>query len=191
LAKNSGNISNQRVNQPDTVIRKVNRQDAELLADLGRRAFYEAFSGQTAPQDMKAYLRGTFSIDKIQTELDEQDSLYLIADLHDNPAGYAYLSKVQPPACIDDPDAIQLTRLYLLRKCYGLGVGNSLMRACLDESRARGFQTVWLSSWELNDRANAFYDRWNFKAVGRQKFSVGNDIQNDVILKRDLVWNST
>jgi ribosomal protein S18 acetylase RimI-like enzyme len=187
LGKNSSNISNQRVNQPDTEIRKANQQDAELLAELGKRAFYEAFSGQTAPQDMEAYLRSTFSINKIQTELDEQDSWYLIADLHDDPAGYAYLSKVQPPACIDDPDAIQLTRLYLLRKCYGLGVGNALMCACLEESRARGFQTVWLSSWELNGRANAFYDRWNFKAVGRQKFMVGSDVQNDLIFRRNLI----
>jgi predicted N-acetyltransferase YhbS len=178
--------STQRVNQPQTVIRKANRQDAELLAELAKRAFYEAFSGQTAPQNMAAYLRSTFSIDKIQTELDDQDSLYLIADFQTDPSGYAYLSKVRPPACIDDPDAIQLARLYLLREYYGLGVGNSLMRACLDESRARGYRTVWLSSWELNGRANAFYDRWRFKAVGRQKFVVGNDIQNDFIFRRDI-----
>jgi diamine N-acetyltransferase len=60
------------------------------------------------------------------------------------------------------------------------------MQACLNESSARGYRTVWLSSWELNGRANAFYKRWHFKVTGRQKFVVGSDVQNDFILRRDL-----
>lgn len=179
-------ISNQRKHQPDTVIRKAHRQDAELLAVIGKRAFYEAFAGQTAPEDMAAYLQATFPIDKIKTELNKKDSLYLIAELQTDPVGYAYLDPAQTPGCIEDPKAIQLTRFYLLKKCYGLGVGNSLMQACLNESSARGYRTVWLSSWELNGRANAFYKRWHFKVTGRQKFVVGSDVQNDFILRRDL-----
>ena len=45
--------------------------------------------------------------------------------------------------------------------------------------------TVWLSSWELNRRANAFYEKWHFKVVGRQQFVVASDIQNDFIFRRD------
>jgi hypothetical protein len=82
-------ISNQRKHQPDTVIRKAHRQDAELLAVIGKRAFYEAFAGQTAPEDMAAYLQATFPIDKIKTELNKKDSLYLIAELQTDPVGDA------------------------------------------------------------------------------------------------------
>jgi ribosomal protein S18 acetylase RimI-like enzyme len=82
--------------------------------------------------------------------------------------------------------ALQLIRFYLLENYYGLGVGNSLMQSCLAESSARGYRTVWLSSWELNGRANAFYKRWHFKVVGQQKFVIGSDVQNDFIFRRDL-----
>jgi ribosomal protein S18 acetylase RimI-like enzyme len=60
------------------------------------------------------------------------------------------------------------------------------MQTCIEQSRSRGYKTIWLSSWELNDRANAFYKKWGFKVVGSQKFTVGSDVQNDFILSREL-----
>jgi len=186
MKKNTGKITNQRVSLPDTVIRKANRQDAELLVELGKRAFYEAFAEQTAPADMAAHLQTAFSFDEIKTQLNDKDSLYLIIFLQADPVGYAYLYPTRPPRCIKDPGAIQLIRFYLLKKCYGIGAGNALMQSCLDESRARSYRSVWLSSWELNGRANAFYKRWRFKVVGRQKFVVGDDIQNDHIFRLQL-----
>ena len=184
--RNTGKIPNRRVSLPDTVIREANRQDAELLVELGKRVFYEAFAEQTAPEDMTAYLQTTFSIDGIKAQLNNKNSLCLIIELQANSVGYAYLYPTRPPGCIKDPKAIQLIRFYLLKKCYGIGAGNALMQSCLDESRARSYRSVWLSSWELNGRANAFYKRWRFKVVGRQKFVVGSDIQNDHIFSLQL-----
>ena len=178
----------QQPNLPDTIIRKAHRQDAELLVELGKRTFREAFAAQNSPEDMATHLRATFSLDNIKTQLDNKDTLYLISDFQAEPVGYAYLYPTQTPAAIKDPIAIQLIRFYLLEKCYGLGVGNTLMQSCLAESSARGYRAVWLSSWELNGRANAFYRKWQFKVVGRQKFVVGSDVQNDFIFRRDLEW---
>ncbi len=39
MEKNTGEITNQRMNRPDTVVRKAHRKDAELLVELGKRAF--------------------------------------------------------------------------------------------------------------------------------------------------------
>jgi len=185
-ARPNGKITNQRTSLPDMVIRRAKRQDAELLVVLGKRAFYEAFAEQTAPEDMTAYLQTTFSIEETTTQLNDKESLYLIIELQADSVGYAYLSPTRPPECINDPKAIQLIRFYLLKKCYGLGVGNTLMQTCIDESYVRGYRSVWLSSWELNGRANAFYKRWHFKVIGRQKFMVGSDVQNDFIFMRNL-----
>jgi ribosomal protein S18 acetylase RimI-like enzyme len=185
-ARRDGKITNQRTSLPDMVVRRAKRQDAELLVELGKRAFYEAFAEQTAPEDMTAYLQTTFSIEETTAQLNNKDALYLIIELQADSVGYAYLYPTRPPECIKDPKAIQLIRFYLLKKCYGLGVGNTLMQTCLDESYVRGYRSVWLSSWELNGRANAFYKRWHFKVIGRQKFKVGSDVQNDFIFMRKL-----
>jgi ribosomal protein S18 acetylase RimI-like enzyme len=184
--RRDGKITNQRTSLPDMVVRRAKRQDAELLVELGKRAFYEAFAEQTAPEDMTAYLQTTFSIEETTAQLNNKDALYLIIELQADSVGYAYLYPTRSPECIKDPKAIQLIRFYLLKKCYGLGVGNTLMQTCLDESYVRGYRSVWLSSWELNGRANAFYKRWHFKVIGRQKFKVGSDVQNDFIFMRKL-----
>ena len=184
--RRDGKITNQRTSLPDMVVRRAKRQDAELLVELGKRAFYEAFAEQTAPEDMTAYLQTTFSIEETTAQLNNKDALYLIIELQADSVGYAYLYPTRLPECIKDPKAIQLIRFYLLKKRYGLGVGDALMQTCLDHSGARGYRSVWLSSWELNDRANAFYKRWHFKVVGRQKFVVGSDIQNDHIFSLQL-----
>jgi ribosomal protein S18 acetylase RimI-like enzyme len=186
MRKNTDEKPCQQTNLNDTVIREAGWKDAELLVELGKRAFHEAFAAQTSPEDMATHLRTTFSLDDIKTQLDDKDTVYLIVNLLAEPVGYAYLYPTQPPASIKDPMAIQLMRFYLLEKYCGLGVGNTLMQRCLDESHARGYRTVWLSSWELNRRANAFYEKWHFKVVGQQQFLVGSDVQNDFIFRRDL-----
>ena len=186
MKKHNGEIPSQQANPPETVIREARREDAELLVELGKRSFREAFGAQTSPEDMAAYMDTSFSLDDIKTQLNNKDSLYLIVDFQTEPVGYAYLYPTQPHTSINGHMAIQLIRFYLLKKCYGLGVGNALMQSCLTKSRTRGYETVWLSSWELNGRANAFYKKWHFQVVGRQKFVVGNDVQNDLILMRDF-----
>jgi len=167
-------------------IRKAFPEDADLLITLGRRCFYEAFNDVTAPGDMTAYLNATFQKSEIENQLMDDRSLIFIAEVETDPAGYVYSHPAITPECVSDKAAIQLERLYLRKRYYGLAVGDALMQISLRESRCRGYQSVWLSSWELNDRANAFYKKWKFKAVGHQQFTVGSDIQNDFILSREL-----
>jgi len=175
-----------RQNKFNGTVRKALPLDVELLIKLGRRCFYEAFNEVTAPHDMAAYLETTFRKSEIENQLRDARSLIYIAEMGSDPTGYVYSQPAKPPECVAGRAAIKLVRLYLRRRYYGRGVGDALMQTSLAESRARGYQTVWLSSWELNDRANAFYKKWQFKVVGRQKFCVGSDIQDDFILSRSL-----
>jgi len=178
-------MSIEPLNNTALTVRPASPSDAGLLAELGRRCFYEAFAEQTAPGDMTAYLKSTFDQAAIEAQIKAQRSLFFIAEA-DAAAGYVYSYPTEPPDCVRDPAAIQLIRLYLRKRYYGRGVGNALMQTVLGTAGARGYQTVWLSSWKLNDRANAFYRRWEFKVVGYQKFTVGADVQDDFIFSRKI-----
>jgi ribosomal protein S18 acetylase RimI-like enzyme len=167
-------------------LRKAFPGDVDLLIRLGKRSFYEAFNEVTAPDDMQAYLRSTFQKTVIENQLLDEHSLIFIADVAGDPAGYVYSHPAITPPCVSDKAAIKLERLYLRKRYYGRAVGDALMQISIEKSRSCGFQSIWLSSWELNDRANAFYKKWGFKVVGSQTFTVGSDIQNDFILKRKL-----
>lgn len=167
-------------------IRKALPDDANLLTSLGKRCFYEAFNAVTAPADMQAYLKTTFHKAAIESQLMDERSLIFIAEVGADPAGYVYSHPAIPPPCVGEKAAVKLERLYLRKRYYGRAVGDALMQISIEKSRLRGYQSIWLSSWELNDRANAFYKKWEFKIVGSQKFAVGSDIQNDFILSRKL-----
>jgi ribosomal protein S18 acetylase RimI-like enzyme len=167
-------------------IRIAGLVDAALLVELGRSSFYEAFSEQTASQDMEEHLQKAFKIDEIRRQLDNDQTVFLIVEVDSLAAGYAYLQPEDPPDTVTTPHPIQLVRFYLRKDYYGRNVGNALMKACLEMALSKGFQSVWLSTWELNHRANAFYKKWEFEIVGQAKFKVGNDIQNDFIFARRI-----
>lgn len=172
--------------QPEISIRMARSRDADLLVKLGRASFYEAFSEQTAPQDMEAHLQKAFDVDKVKGQLNDGQALFLIAQTDSGSAGYTYLYPGNPPECVTTPNPIQLVRFYLRKDYYGRNVGNTLMSACLETVRLKGYQSVWLSTWELNHRANTFYKKWEFEVVGRAKFTVGSDVQNDFIFARRI-----
>ncbi len=58
------------------------------------------------------------------------------------------------------------------------------MRACVDEARQAGHDAIWLGVWERNGRAQAFYRKWNFRAVGQHVFQLGSDPQRDIVMQR-------
>ena len=171
---------------PEINIRNAGPTDVDLLVELGKLAFYEAFSEETAPEDMADHLQTAFKVEDIKARLNTDQSIFIILEIDASAAGYAYLHPETPPDCVKNPNPIQLVRLYLRKDYYGRNVGNSLMKACLETARSKGFEAVWLSSWELNHRANAFYKKWEFKIVGRAEFKVGSDIQNDFIFARRI-----
>ncbi|HEX6925158.1 MAG TPA: GNAT family N-acetyltransferase [Longimicrobiaceae bacterium] len=169
-------------------IRTATLDDAEPLTVLAEQTFRDTFAADNTVEHLEAYVRSAFTIDRIREELDDDDSLFLLAFLEDSdrPVGYAKLRSGEAPPCVTDPDLIELQRIYVDRSAQGHGVGAALMRASLDMARTIGCGTVWLGVWEHNTRAISFYERWGFKTVGDQTFLMGADPQRDLVMTRAL-----
>lgn len=165
-------------------IRRGNRNDAGLLAELGARTFTETFATENSPEDMAVYLAASFNPAQQFAELADPASTFLIAEAGGAAAGYAQLHAGEPVAGVEGANAVELVRLYALREWLGRGVGQILMRACLDEARKAGHRTIWLGVWERNARAQAFYHKWNFRTVGEHVFQLGSDPQRDILMER-------
>jgi ribosomal protein S18 acetylase RimI-like enzyme len=60
------------------------------------------------------------------------------------------------------------------------------MAACLDVVRELGGRTAWLSVWERNPRAIAFYGKQGFVQAGTTEFWVGPDCQTDHVMTRTV-----
>lgn len=167
-------------------IRRGTIDDAALLSELGARTFSETFAADNTPEDLAVYLTTSFSVAQQTAELEDSASTFLIAEIDGHAAGYAKLHEGKPEQGVEGANPIELVRLYVLREWLGRGVGEQLMRACVDQARQAGYDTIWLGVWERNARAQAFYLKWNFQTVGEHIFQLGSDLQRDLLMQRTL-----
>ena len=169
---------------PDLTIRRADPEDAGLLAELGARTFSETFAADNSPEDLAAYLAASFNPARQTAELNDPASTFFIAEVSGRAAGYAKLHAGEPAEGVGGSKPVELARLYVSREWLGRGVGEALMRACVDEARRAGHGTIWLGVWERNGRAQAFYRKWDFRAVGEHAFQLGADSQTDILMER-------
>jgi GNAT superfamily N-acetyltransferase len=167
-------------------IRRATLSDAGLLAELGARTFSETFAADNNSEDMAAYLAASFSPEQQAAELSDPLSTFLLAEVEGSAAGYAMLRPSETPDEVSREKPIELVRLYVLQEWHGRGVGAALMQACIDEARRQDYRRLWLGVWEHNDRARAFYRKWNFDEVGEHIFQLGSDPQNDILMERTV-----
>lgn len=171
---------------PGLTIRRGTIEDAALLSELGARTFSETFAAVNTPENLEAYMAASFNVAQQTAELQDPASTFLIAEVEGRAAGYARLRDGEPEQGVEGPKPVELVRLYVAREWLGRGVGAELMRACLDEARRSGYETIWLGVWEGNPHAQDFYRKWNFRAVGEHIFKLGSDLQRDLVLERAL-----
>ena len=108
-----------------------------------------------------------------------------IAEQDGAAAGFAKLGPPSLPFEVEGPTA-ELRQLYVLKPWQGAGVAPALMAWVLDEARRRGAEQLFLSVFVDNHRAQRFYARYGFEAVGTYAFMVGTHADEDIIMRLEL-----
>ncbi len=169
-----------------TRLRYATADDFEMLASLGRRAFYEAFGSHNDPQDMQAYLDLSFNPENIRKQLLDPAVIYMIAFDNGEPVGYAKLKRNSVPPELKDETCMQLERIYALKAFVGKKIGKALMEECIQKARAESCRYLWLGVWQQNMQAITFYRKWNFKTIGYKQFTIGKEVNDDYVMALDL-----
>jgi diamine N-acetyltransferase len=164
-----------------TTIRPASSADAHRLSAFARRVFHETFAEQNTPADMNVYLSSAFNDARQLAEIQDADTITLLAEDGATLVGYAQLHVVEPPACVSDRRAVELVRFYVDRGLHGGGLAHTLMGSVIEAASPR---SIWLGVWEQNARAIAFYVKWGFVDVGSHIFELGSDRQTDRIMWR-------
>jgi hypothetical protein len=97
----------------EMMIRRAVPADAEMLAQLAARTFYDAFASSNSCENMQAYMSAAFNLPGIERELADPRSMFLIAEVGGDPAGYAKLYEGEVPECVTGPHPIEIVRLYV------------------------------------------------------------------------------
>jgi ribosomal protein S18 acetylase RimI-like enzyme len=169
-------------------IRHATLDDAKALTDLAYTTFWDAFAHhpKNAPDDLNHYMRQAFNVEQTTRELGEENSLFLIAEIDGEAAGYAKIIIGNSEEGITAERPIELNRLYSHQQFLGKGIGQALMDACLEHAQTEGHDVMWLGVWEYNPRAQRFYEKNGFHVVGSHTFQLGEDPQTDLLMQRSL-----
>lgn len=158
--------------------------DAPLMARLGSDTFVETFGRLYTPENLAAFL-ANHSEANWNCEL--SDPLYAVRIAEEKGAaiGFAKLGPPSLPFAVKGR-TIELRQLYVLKPWQGAGVAAVLLDWVIGEARRRGAEALYLSVFVDNLRAQRFYARYGFEAVGRYDFMVGTHADEDIVMRLKL-----
>lgn len=167
---------------PPLQLRRAASADAAALARFAARSFTEAFGAENRPEDLAAHLARSYGTAQQSVELADPNYITLVMDGPDGLAAYAQVRRSEPPPSVETSAPVELLRFYVDRGWHGQGVAQRLMDEVFVAAAELGGHSVWLSVWDRNPRAIAFYRKHGYRDVGGAVFSVGDDRQSDRIL---------
>jgi GNAT superfamily N-acetyltransferase len=170
----------------DLTLRTATPDDGPALAAFAERVFRDAVGPHNRAEDMDAYCRAAFAIDHVRHELTDRHYHTEFAFVRGELAGYGQLCTTAPPPCVVGPEPLQFKRLYVDQRWHGGGVAHALMAHAIAFAEQRGARTLYVSAWEHNHRAIAFYAKHGFVQVGTVQFTLGSDVQIDLVMVRPL-----
>jgi len=167
-------------------IRLVRPFETEELLSLSRKTFYDAFEHLNNKDDFEAYTVVAFTGQKLLSELNNPHSQFYFAIIDDEKVGYIKLNYSSAQTELQDDNAIEVERIYVLASHQGKKIGNQLLDFAIHKAKDEGKHFIWLGVWEHNEAAQRFYERHGFKAFGSHKFWVGKDEQTDILMRKEL-----
>lgn len=164
-------------------VKPVKKTDLQVLREIARATFADAFSAQNAAADMEKYLDENFSLEKLAAEFENPESLFFFAEVSHKAAGYL---KLNWGAAQTEPlpgSTLEIERIYVLPAYQGKGIGKALFEKAYSIAQEKKMDALWLGVWEKNTSAIRFYRKQGFVEFDKHLFRLGDDIQTDLLMK--------
>lgn len=158
--------------------------DAPAIDRVFRESFCDTFAHLYRTEDLEAFL-SAFTQDAWRSDLGDERFSFRVAEADGQIIGYV---KLGPPALPVEAkgSTVELRQLYLLKQWHGLGAAKALMDWAIDEAKSRGGTELYLTVYTDNERARRLYDRYGFVEVGPYQFMVGEQADEDIIMRLAL-----
>jgi diamine N-acetyltransferase len=157
--------------------------DAELLAGMASRTFYDAFAEFNTPEDMALFTAENFTAVKMREELSDEACAYFLAYDGANAAGFMKLNFPAAQTEFANENLLEIARLYVSKEFQNRQIGKQLIDHAIALAKELRFAGIWLGVWEKNPPAIRFYERQGFVKCGTHNFMLGTDRQTDFLMK--------
>jgi diamine N-acetyltransferase len=160
--------------------------DVETLRQVAYETYDQTFRPLNTTRTIEKYLEEAFNREKLLEELSNPKSNFFFLYADEELSGYLKVNEAPAQSDLNDPDSLELERIYVRKESQGKGLGKVLITYAIQIAGERAKQYVWLGVWERNINAIAFYKKMGFTVAGTHTFRMGDEIQQDLIMKKVL-----
>ncbi len=168
------------------VFKKCTIKDIKQLTKVSWDTFYDSYKANNDPHNFKTFLDNKFSEERLLEELNNQNCHFYFLHVNNNLVGYFKLNERDAQTETFDESTIELERIYVLKEFQGMGYGKLMIQKAIALSKEAGVDLLWLGVWKINENAVRFYQREGFKIFGTHIYVVGNEDQEDWVMKYHL-----
>ena len=158
----------------------------ETLRQIALETYDQTFRSMNTAETMEKYLTESFKGDKLLEELSNPKSSFFFMHTDNRLSGYLKLNEAPAQSDLNDPESLELERIYVRREFQRKGLGKTLINYAIQVALERAKRYIWLGVWEKNTNAISFYKEMGFTVEGNHIFRMGDELQQDLIMKRVL-----
>ena len=167
-------------------IKKCSLDDILDLQKIYRQTFFETFSEQNSEENMRIFLDKAYSEEKLKSEIENKESETFLAVENQKILGVLKINTGNAETESGLENSLEIQRIYILKESKGLGIGTVFMNLAEKKARELGVSFIWLGVWEKNFSAQKFYTDKGFRRFSEHAFVLGDDIQTDFLMKKEL-----
>jgi len=135
---------------------------------------------------MQAYADKFFNLPQLEQEWKNENSSFYFAEINNEIVGYMKLNRGAGQTDVNDDISLEVERIYVSRFHQGKQIGRQLLSFAIQKATSSQLRYLWLGVWEHNNRAIQFYQGNGFQRFGQHDFMLGNDLQVDVLMRKEL-----
>ena len=160
--------------------------DKELLIEISKTTFVDAFEKDNDPEDFKAYINVAFAKENILNQLKNQDVDFYFVFKNEELVGYIKLNENDAQTDIKSEKAIELERIYVLQQFQGKQIGKLMLHKAIKIASEKHKEYIWLGVWEKNLDAIRFYEKFGISKFDTHPYYIGKDKQIDWLMRYEL-----
>ncbi len=162
-------------------------EDATLISEIGKETFYETWRPVNTEEDMKEYMKNSFALDKIKSEITNKVvNTFLIASDGDHIIGYTKLRRDRWYAELEGKKSLEIERIYVKKSYQDKKAGKAMMDESIRIAENEACCYLWLGVNVDNTKAIRFYEKYNFVIFGEKKFQLGAAVDTDYLMKKNI-----
>jgi ribosomal protein S18 acetylase RimI-like enzyme len=166
-------------------LRPGTQSDAVTVAALSVQVFLDTYATRGVRPDLAREAFREYSEQAFLAHISAPSHRFVLAEEQMALVGFVEVDCGSHDGPVPGVRGVELARLYVQPQAQRSGVGTALLREAEKIAFFAEASALWLTVWEGNDRALAFYSRSGYADVGRSVYTFeGREYGNRVVAKR-------